>query len=70
MYFMGDMRLFYIDFVEWFVSWVCLGVYSLICFLCFFYLDGVNFFIDKIFLSDISIYIILVIVLVEKNMNR
>lgn len=54
MYFMGDMRFFYIDFVEWFVSWVCLGVYSLICFLCFFYLDGVNFFIDKIFLSDIS----------------
>lgn len=54
MYFMGDMRFFYIDFVEWFVSWVCLGVYSLICFLCFFYLDGVNFFIDKIILSDIS----------------
>lgn len=54
MYFMGDMRSFYIDFVEWFVSRVCLGVYSLICFLCFFYLDGVNFFIDKILVSDIS----------------
>lgn len=54
MHFMGDMRSFYIDSVEWLASRVCLGVHSLICSPCFFHSDGVNLLIDKIFLSDIS----------------
>lgn len=54
MHFMGDMRSFCIDSVEWLASRVCLGVHSLICSPCFLHSDGVNLLIDKISLSDIS----------------